>query len=504
MPTTGKDNIIDDYCALLAATELWITTGKDNYRDEARIRAGNLAKRISPNGYFISNDGNRPFWHAADAGVPVIALARYLDIETDSGRRKMALVTIKNALDYNLRITNDVINPFGYPRQSFLYRGKIKEGFFIPHENESGWWWQGEDARLGSLAAAMLIGGRLVYPAGNPLGVQPAAAHFASNCISWILGSNPYNMCMMYGYGKKNVPYMASMYGHGTGTGGISNGITGKDGHGDGSGIDFKTSDNGNEWRWSEQWIPHSSSFLQVMTAMTVSNPPAFQVLVLAERGDIHEGFVSAALKWLDQFSKEKNFRIHIISNPDSIDDQFLTQYQEFIQLNFPPYRWSEKSKSAFTKYIEEGRGGWVGFHHASLLGEFDGYPMWDWFSQFMGGIRWKNYIAAKATGTVHVEDRKHPVMKDIPESFSIPDDEWYTYDHDPRPNVHVIANVDESSYQPASEIKMGDHPVVWSNEHVKARNVYFQMGHDAHLFQSVEFKKMFGNAIMWAAGSKF
>ena len=162
---------------------------------------------------------------------------------------------------------------------------------------------------------------------------------------------------------------------------------------------------------------------------------------------------------------------------------------------------WTDLAKAAFIKYLEEGRGGWVGLHHASLLGEFDGYPMWEWYSQFMGGIRWKNYIAARATATVRVEDKTHPVMKGLPQTFSIPDDEWYTYDKDPRPNVHVLANVDESSYKPPSDIKMGDHPVIWSNEKMKARNIYFQMGHHANLFNSSEFKTMFGNAILWASG---
>jgi len=264
----GKDNIIDDYCALMAASELWIATGKSMYQAEARKRAANLTKRLSPQGYFITNDGNRPFWHAADAGLPIIALARYLDIETKTNERKQALSAIKKAIDYNLKVTDEVANPFGYPRQSFLYKGKVQNGFFIPHENESGWWWQGEDARLGSLAAAMLVGGRLVYPADTPLGVKPELATYSSNLVSWILGCNPYNICMMYGYGQNNVPYMAAMYGHGSGVGGISNGISGKDGKGDGSGIDFKMEDNGNEWRWSEQWIPHSGWFLAAVTAM--------------------------------------------------------------------------------------------------------------------------------------------------------------------------------------------------------------------------------------------
>jgi type 1 glutamine amidotransferase len=265
----GKDNVIDDYCALMAASELWITTGKTLYRDEARKRAKNLEGRMTNQGYFLANDANRPFWHAADAGLPIIALARYLDKETDIKYREPALGTIKKALDYNLKITGEVPNPFGYPRQSFLYKGKVQNGFFIPHENESGWWWQGEDARLGSLAAAAIVGGRLVYPGTAAYGVNQKLADYASHLVSWVLGCNPYNICMMYGYGQNNVPYMSAMYGHGSGRGGISNGITGKDGNGDGSGIDFKMEDNGNEWRWSEQWIPHTGWFLQAVAAMS-------------------------------------------------------------------------------------------------------------------------------------------------------------------------------------------------------------------------------------------
>jgi hypothetical protein len=265
----GKQNIIDDYCALMAATELWISTHEAEYRLEARKRATNLTRRLSPQGYFIADDGNRPFWHAADAGLPVIALCRYLEQEKDTRYRTPALATIKKALDYNLRVTQEVSNPFGYARQTFRYQNKIQNGFFIPHENETGWWWQGEDARLGSLAAAALTGGRLVYPAPKePWGVRSDIAAYAVRQLDWILGSNPYDMCMMYGFGQKNVPYMSSNYGHGSQRGGISNGITGGDGHPDGSGIAFKTEAAGNEWRWTEQWLPHAAWFLQAVAVM--------------------------------------------------------------------------------------------------------------------------------------------------------------------------------------------------------------------------------------------
>ena len=126
---------------------------------------------------------------------------------------------------------------------------------------------------------------------------------------------------------------------------------------------------------------------------------------------------------------------------------------------------------------------------------------MWNWFHDFMGGIRFKDYIADFAAANVNVEDKNHPVMKGLPPTFNIEKDEWYTYDKSPRPNVHVIASVDESSYVPDRPQKMGDHPVIWTNEHMKARNVYIFMGHAPELFQNKYYTTLFRNAIFWEAG---
>lgn len=229
-----------------------------------------------------------------------------------------------------------------------------------------------------------------------------------------------------------------------------------------------------------------------------LGKPHKAKVLVLTERGGQHGGFTDAGLRWLAAEGVKGNFSITEINNARNITEAYLSQFSLVIQLDFPPYTWPKEAEDAFVKYIEEGRGGWIGFHHATLLGEFDGYPMWQWFSDFMGGVRFKNYIAPLANGTLIVEDKQHPVMKDVPASFVVPDDEWYTYDKSPRPNVHVLANVDESSYTPASDIKMGDHPVVWVNESKKARNVYFQIGHSSKLYETEGFTTMFRNAINW------
>jgi type 1 glutamine amidotransferase len=230
--------------------------------------------------------------------------------------------------------------------------------------------------------------------------------------------------------------------------------------------------------------------------------PPRFRVVALAERGGgEHQKFVDAAKIYLNALAAENDFAIDHITGTEGINEEFLAQYALFIQLNYPPYRWAPIAKMAFVDYITQGKGGWIGFHHAGLLGDFDGYPMDPWFSQFMGGIRFTHYLPDFAKATVKIEDPKSPLARGLPPSFVIEREEWYTWSQSPRPNVQVLATVDESSYVPNTMIKMGgDHPVVWSNPHYKARNVYIFMGHHGGLFESPDFVQLFRNAIFWAA----
>lgn len=236
---------------------------------------------------------------------------------------------------------------------------------------------------------------------------------------------------------------------------------------------------------------------------LTASARPPIRILVLYENGGHHIEYSRAAKVWLGKLAADSDLIIDYINNTSSINDSTLGLYALFIQLDFPPYAWAPQAVTAFQHYIEQGRGGWIGFHHATLLGEFDGYPIWPWFSGFMGDIRWKDYIADFAAAKVNVEDTLHPVMKGLPASFIIEKDEWYTWDKSPRPNVHVIASVDESTYTPDSPVKMGDHPVIWSNDHYPARNIYIFMGHSPELFNNKAYTTLFRNAIFWAAGRK-
>ena len=179
-------------------------------------------------------------------------------------------------------------------------------------------------------------------------------------------------------------------------------------------------------------------------------------ILVLAERGGVHEGFTKAAIDWLEQHRQELDIEPTVISDATTLKRGDIARYRLVLQLNYPPYTWSQEAREDFERYIDEGQGGYVGLHHATLLGEFDGYPMWQWFSDFMGGIRFQTYIPQLADGIVQVERADHPVMEGLPRSFVIPNDEWYTYDRSPRAHVQVLAHVDEASYVDKNDAPQG------------------------------------------------
>jgi type 1 glutamine amidotransferase len=224
-----------------------------------------------------------------------------------------------------------------------------------------------------------------------------------------------------------------------------------------------------------------------------------FKAIAIAEIGGGHAKFDVAAKAWLNKLAADSNFTIDYISDTKQINKDFLKQYQLFIQLDYPPYPWEKEAQDAFEDYIENGRGGWVGFHHPTLLGVFDGYPMWQWYSDFMGGIEFKLHIPGGTEAKLTVEDQNHPVMNGIPATF-ITKDEWYIYNKSPRGNVHVLASIDETTYNPPKDVKMGDHPVIWTNEHVKAKNIYIAMGHFPELFDDSDYTTLVRNAIFWAA----
>ncbi|HEX3718411.1 MAG TPA: glycoside hydrolase family 9 protein [Verrucomicrobiae bacterium] len=266
----GNENILDDYCALLASTELFKATKAAEYRAAADQRAENLMRRLVVSGeysnYWRADDGDRPYFHAADAGMPVIALLDYLDIAGETAHPRI-LETVRKSLEFELAITEEVVNPFGYARQLVQSaNGFHRTAFFYPHDTETAPWWQGENARLSSMAAAARLASK--YFKDDTVFYNQLQA-YAWNQLNWILGLNPYDCCMMQSAGRNNVAYMFfDSYEYNNAPGGICNGITGGrlDPHDVDFNVGFAVTGKDEDWRWSEQWLPHATWYLYAVS----------------------------------------------------------------------------------------------------------------------------------------------------------------------------------------------------------------------------------------------
>ena len=85
---------------------------------------------------------------------------------------------------------------------------------------------------------------------------------------------------------------------------------------------------------WRTLWILALLSLVSINANAAQEFKPKFNVVALAEHGEIHQPFVDAAKIWLQNLATDRNFSIDYIQNTDKIDDAFLSHYQQSIQLD--------------------------------------------------------------------------------------------------------------------------------------------------------------------------
>ena len=135
--------------------------------------------------------------------------------------------------------------------------------------------------------------------------------------------------------------------------------------------------------------------------------------------------------------------------------------------------------QNAFENYIGDG-GGYVGIHSAADT-EYD----WAFYGNLVGAY-FKQH-PANQQATIKVADKSHPATKHLPDRWNR-FDEWYDYRANPRGDVHVLATLDETSYDDAT---MGsDHPITWCQDFGGGRSFYTGLGHTKESYGEPAFQK--------------
>ena len=113
-----------------------------------------------------------------------------------------------------------------------------------------------------------------------------------------------------------------------------------------------------------------------------------------------------------------------------------------------------ESQQRAFERFIRRG-GGFAGVHSAA-----DTEYGWPWYGGLVGAY-FKSHPAGSARNRPHrgsADTPRPPVFRAAGQRT----DEWYNFARNPRPSVHVLATLDETSYSPGPGAMGADHPIAW------------------------------------------
>jgi hypothetical protein len=149
--------------------------------------------------------------------------------------------------------------------------------------------------------------------------------------------------------------------------------------------------------------------------------------------------------------------------------------------------------EEAFEAYIRAG-GGFVGIHAAT-----DTEYGWEWFGRLVGG-RFATHPPVQPA-VVRVEDRTHRSTRMLPAEWRRTD-EWYAFRENPRAGgVHVLATLDETTFDPGKAAMGADHPICWCRPFEGGRSWYTAGGHTKESFAEPLFRQHLAEGIAWAAG---
>ena len=233
-------------------------------------------------------------------------------------------------------------------------------------------------------------------------------------------------------------------------------------------------------------------------TQQTTSRPvpgKKLNVLVFSKTNEYRHASISNGLKMFSELAQTHQWQLTCTESASLLGNaEFLSAFDVVVFLNPSGTVFTEPQRKIFERVMKTGKG-FVGLHAAADC-EHD----WPWYGK-LNGAYFRVHPPAQE-GTIIIENHNHPAMQPFRTMKSYTTvDEWYSFKESPRGKVNVLARLDESSIrkQENDDWRMGDHPVIWSQETDGIRSFYTVFGHTPEAFDDPNIREHIAGAVNWA-----
>ena len=222
--------------------------------------------------------------------------------------------------------------------------------------------------------------------------------------------------------------------------------------------------------------------------AVVVDDPAS--VLVFSKTAGFRHDSIPTGVQAIRDLGAANNLTVEATEDAGAFTASNLARFDAVVFLSTTGDVLDAGQQAAFEAFVGSGKG-YVGIHAAADT-EYD----WPFYGNLVGAY-FQQHPAIQPARVV-VEDRAHPATAHLGTEWTRTD-EWYSFRANPRPNVHVLAALDESTYAGGG---MGDHPIMWCQNVAGGRSFYTGFGHTVESYADPALRQVLLGGIRWAAGT--
>lgn len=212
-------------------------------------------------------------------------------------------------------------------------------------------------------------------------------------------------------------------------------------------------------------------------------------LLAISKTKGYRHGAIPAAKAALTLMAQQQNWSITFTEDSLQFSDyKALKQYDAIIFVMTTGNIFSEKEQAAVQKFVEKG-GGLITIHTGTDT-EYD----WPWYNAAIGA-KFKSHPKQQQAKFL-VKDSTHSASKMLPKEW-VRFDELYNFRESIPANLHVLIELDETSYTGGT---MGKHPIAWYQTIKRGRVLQTALGHTDASYKEPLFLQHLQGAIEWVS----